>query len=542
MCRLNWNWGQAMKLCRKISAILLMVAGVSLFSFGSASWLFTTVKSYSNSEITNGNVEGDKEVCYIDSDVDGNRYTSIEIALAVAKSNLGSQKIYVKPNLGFTVKIKRDCEISSEDSLILPYEGTTEHSYVGGTGHKIAYEGGTRTSFVEIQKDVTFINNGTLTIGAIQSSGNGGSSPNGNAADKYTEINLLDGANLINNGTINCWGYISGNKSSKTKITCTSTSTVNMPYVVIEHRGGSRYAGMCGKDSSEVEDVINSSVSTSGNRTGEGKPVCYVFNRWYLDGFLDVNFEFEYGSKLIGKAALYADGEHNTTDMKIITQDGLIRLENGSLLTGIFDKTNKKCSVNTLGSWILGNLNVYFAIKKKKKVPIFDNVTAFVKVNVSSKNILLPIPYYFDVTLRRFKSGSVAIVDALSQGFKLLPGSSLTVNSGVTLKAKDIAVYRNESLYPNGKTVESGDLGNSPYPQKADAILKNNGSINTGSIGGDVLCSSTASVEFVSNSITGKEAHDFTAKSIKVLGLVSIDIYIPNYADVGLALNKVVNA
>lgn len=164
--------------------------------------------------MTQGNGEGDKVVCYIDKDTTENQYTSIEVALAKAKSTSGSQTVYVKPGLNSTIKIKRDCEIGAGDTLRLPYEGTTIHSFVNGSGHDVAYEHGTRTTYIEVSSGVTFTNNGTLTIGAIQNSGNGGTYPNGNAADKYTEIKLFGNSVLINNGTIDCYGYISGSASA----------------------------------------------------------------------------------------------------------------------------------------------------------------------------------------------------------------------------------------------------------------------------------------------------------------------------------------
>ena len=507
------------------SGILLYLAFFLGFCVGTgkAAWLITSSsKDYSNAQLAQGNVEGDKVVCYIDKDTSGNQYTSNEVALAKAKSTSGSQTIYVKPGLNSTIKIKRDCEIGSGDTLWLPYEGTTIHSYVNGGGHDVAYEHGTRTTYIEVSSGVTFTNNGTLTIGAIQNSGNGGTSPNGNAADKYTEIKLLGNSTLVNNGVIDCYGYISGNGTSS-KIICNSNSTVSRPFTVIEHRGGSRFAGMAGKDKSEIESVVDSSVSTNGKKQGTGKPVCFVFNRWYMDGFLNVDFEFAFGAKLIGKAALFADGENNATDRKIIDSDGLMQLSQNSFLSGRFDLKTKKISLNSYGSWKLGNLDVSFAIKKKRSF-----ITAWIKIRIPSSAVFLPIPYYFNVTLNPFKNGQSAVVDATSQSFKLMPGSLLTVKQSVTLNGDKIAVYGQNDLYPNGESVETGDLGSSKYPNLQDAILKNYGNINSSALGGNVQ-NYNGTITSSLNSVESKEAHDFTSNSIKVLKIVNVDIYIPKY-------------
>jgi|GEM_PF-5755399 len=513
---------------KRRSVIAIAVAFFLSFCVGTgkSAWLIAaSSKEYTNAQLTQGNVEGDKVVCYIDKDTTENQYTSIEVALAKAKSTSGSQTVYVKPGLNSTIKIKRDCEIGAGDTLCLPYEGTTIHSFVNGGGHDVAYEHGTRTTYIEVSSGVTFTNNGTLTIGAIQNSGNGGTYPNGNAADKYTEIKLFGNSVLINNGTIDCYGYISGSGSA-CKIISNNGSTVNRPFTVIEHRGGSRLAGMAGKDKSEIQSVVSNSVSTNGKKEGVAKPVCFVFNRWYLDGFLNINFEFCYGSNLIGKAALYADGVDNTTDRKIIDPSGLVQLAENSVLSGNFDAKTKKIIINSYGSWKLGNLNVKFAIKKSKHV-LFD-ITAWIKISVPSSSIFLPIPYYFDITLNSFLDGTSAIVNALNQDFKLLPGSSLSIKKGVTLNASKIAIYGQADLYPNGKSIETGDLGSSQYPNQSDAILENYGNISASAIGGSVS-NYNGSISAAVTSVQSKEAHDFTKTTIEVLEVFNVDIYIPRY-------------
>ncbi len=465
-----------------------------------------------------------KAVCYNGSTY----YSRIELAL----SSVSSGVIYCI--IDRNPYIRESCTIKSNVELCLPYSGTTSHSYVNDST-SIAYtKTDNRKQFIQIINNSTLTNNGTLTIGAVQNSGGGGKLLNGNATQEYTEIQLLNSSKIINNSTINCYGYISGNNSNDISIINSSTAIVNMPYVIVEHRGGSRFAGMAGKDKSEVESVVNSSVSMSGKTTGEGKPVCYVFNRWYLDGFINVNFKFDYGAKLVGKAALFADGEHNAADMKIISSDGLIKLSNGASLTGFFNTEKQKCSINTFGSWELGSIDVYFAIKKSKW-----GITAHVKINVSSKNVFLPVPFYFIINLNSYENGNTATVNTSSQSFKLLPGSSLTINEGVTLNAKEIAVYKSESLYPNGTTVEQGDLGSQPYPKKDDAILNCSGKIFATSFGGIVNIISSGSINATNSSVVSKEAHSFTATSIKVLRVVSVDIYIPKYADITLEKNEI---
>lgn len=546
---------------KKYSVITKVILFISLISFniGYGTWMFTMSNIYDNSQVTKGNVEGDSVVCYIDTDTKANQYTSIEVALAKAKSMSGSQTVYVKPNLGFTVTIKRDCEIGSGDTLCLPYIGIEKnniqfHEYVGGSTHGLAYETGTRDTYVEIAEGTALLNNGTLTIGAVQNSGNGGTSPNGNATEKYAELKLLANSRLINNGTINCYGYVSGIVGDNTaKIISNSSSIVNMPFSIIEHRGGSRFAGMAGKDKNEVQHIVNSSVSSDGEKTGEGKPVTYVFNRWFMDGFININFEFKSGSKLVGKAALYADNEHNTADMDIISSTGLVKLSDSSSLCGSFDTNTKKYQISTFGSWRLGHLNVYFAIKKKKVI------TVWIKINISSSGVLLPIPHYFNIELNPFADGSSAEVNTTLQSFKLLPGSSLVVNKNVTLDAKEIAIYKNESFYPNGESIEVVKIdkdnniypvGNKQYPKENDAILSNYGKINATAIGGVITVHSGSSIKTtIANKVVSNEVVSFSSESIDVkvkIGIIPmkipVNIYLQNCLPIELEKSEKVGS
>lgn len=533
---------------KRKSVIAIAVAFFLSFCVGTgkSAWLIAaSSKEYTNAQLTQGNVEGDKVVCYIDKDTTKNQYTSIEVALAKAKSTSGSQTVYVKPGLNSTIKIKRDCEIGAGDTLCLPYEGTTIHSFVNGGGHDVAYEHGTRTTYIEVSSGVTFTNNGTLTIGAIQNSGNGGTYPNGNAADKYTEMKLLGKAILINNGTINCYGYISGNNTFS-KIVSNENSVVNRPFTVIEHRGGSRLAGMAGKDKNEIQNIVNSSLNIGYDqgKMGIANPVCFVFNRWYLDGFINIDFDFRYGSSLVGKAALFADKENNETDRKIISTDGLIQLGQNAIFSGHYKTSTKKCKIDTHGSWKLGNIDVSFAIQKEKY-----GITALVKIKIPSSNVFLPVPYYFDISALPFEDGSPAVIDATGQSFKLLPGASLLVQKGVTLNGNQIAIYSQDYLYPNGVSIEAGDIGCPiQYPNLEDSILKNYGIINGSAIGGKIL-NYSGTINSQKSSVDSKEPCNFKAETItvtvKILGFIKknidINIYIPSYVPSSSLSRKIIN-
>ena len=95
---------------KRTSVIAIVVAFFLSFCVGTgkSAWLIAaSSKEYTNAQLTQGIVEGDKVVCYIDKDTTENQYTSIEVALAKAKSTSGQQTVYVKPGLNSTIKMRR---------------------------------------------------------------------------------------------------------------------------------------------------------------------------------------------------------------------------------------------------------------------------------------------------------------------------------------------------------------------------------------------------------------------------------------------------
>lgn len=468
-------------------------------------------------------------VCYINKNEGGKRYTSIERALKKANSG---DTVYVIPESNPVIKY--DCVVKNGVSLSVIYGYDAKSNplvtSVVDSSPTLAYENGTCKNEVRIINDAILTINGTLNIGAIQNSGNGGESYNGNATKEYTKITLSGGSTIINNGILNCYGYITST-SKEASFLANNGSENNLLYTIVEHRGGSRYAGMAGADKEEVKKVVDSSVSLTGNKIGEAKPKVFVYNRWFIDSLLDVNFKFMYGSTIKGLAVLFADNENNATALSILGNDSLIQLQNNSLLTGYFDSKLKKCSINTYGSWNLGSIKVYFGIKKKKW-----GITARVKINVSSKTTFLPVSHYYDIAINPYENSEKAIVNATTQSVKLLPGSSVTIKENCEVNAKDIAIYQEDSFYPNGKSIEDNTVGNSLYPNLKEASFNNYGIVNCESIGGPIYCYNNAKINANLENLTSYEAYNFVAQDIKVLSLVTVQISIPSYHPIVLNL------
>lgn len=469
--------------------------------------------------------EGLPAVCYNGSTY----YTTIEKALENASA---ADTIYVIE--GADATITRDCIVPANVTLCMPYgkddsNNPIYHSYLAQSP-TLAHESGTRVSRIKVSSGHTLTNYGTIIIGAIQNTGSGGNYYSGNATKSYTEIELQGNSVLYNYGTIQCYGYISapsiGGGAKVVNGTTTYGGTayagkIYAPFTVMEHRGGSIFTGM---SSNDVGSMLVSAVA--GGTTAD--LTCFPFLRFFVDCFLRVNFRLEYGSFLYGYAALEADGQTNTTTMDLFgnTNDYLFNLSSGSLLTGYFDSSTKINYLDFKGSFALRNMQLDLAIVK-------SGLTA--KIKLSTASVLLPISYFYDITLSPFEDGTAATMDFSKQGIKLLPGAKLTVQPKVTLNASKVAVYKNSDFYPGGTYIATINVGTPYYPQKDDASFVINGTAKIAETGGTLSTSqSTGSLTISSaNTLTSPEIVDTTDAKATVVA-ISLSYKKPTYANIGL--------
>lgn len=250
-----------MKCSRKIITSLLLALNVCLVGVGRAYWTFFVSKEYGNDEITLGDVEGDREVCYLDSDTEGKRFTSIEAALATANKN-GSGTVYVYPKAENSVLqpiyIKRDCVIKSGVTLTLPYSGTKYDSEKDDSdlnSHpKELIMADSSTSNVQKYRVTQVIMNEGVTL-TVESGGHlnvGGflwaryTKLAGQTAGNYAEISLCKKASIVcNGGEIKVFGYIKEydvlNNSSYIDL---KSGTLLCPLVIYDYQGGAATTGV----------------------------------------------------------------------------------------------------------------------------------------------------------------------------------------------------------------------------------------------------------------------------------------------------------
>ena len=348
-------------------------------------------------------------------------------------------------------------------TVILPY------SYTDGKENHFGEENGNKPiAFVNsdkylknnlvIQAGSQLINNGELIIGGITSGGGGGIAMAGHTSGYFSQITLEKDSKLTNNGKITSYGFIDASNGGL--IVNTSTGTIIIPFVVGEHRGGSAF----------------SSLFFSGLK---GAP----FHRFYFPNILG-DIEHHYGSELIAKADLFASDKHNYSDVAIIgtSNVNLLQMKDGSIIKthttltdNVFydngvatkDRTGEtKIKVDTYGDININSLSIV--------------VKHLVEIPISTSDVLMPIPWYYDINLHLPEKGSAsATVSSASQGIILLPGSNVTIDPGVNLVVDRFVVY-------NNTTEDLLSFAKLKYPTDVSARLLVNGNVTANKLAGNV--------------------------------------------------------
>lgn len=300
-----------------------------------------------------------------------------------------------------------------------------------------------RKNLVYLDSEVVVTNNGTIIIGGIISSGAGGNGPNCQTCADYAEIIMKSNSQLINNENsylIN-YGSIKDESSvSSGNVIINKNATMQMPFIVIEHRGGSIFSGIY------------------KNLKGA------AFNRFFFQN-ISSELTFNAGGIFLGYANLYASKQDNETKINIVGSSSsyLINLQNGAYFKAKYDNTTKVNKIDFYGDMELNSLDM--------KV---------VGQNVSTAKVFFPISWYYDITTNKLPTSSSNAQVTLNQDIKLMPGATLRIGENVEVVAKNIIIYDTF----NDVNVGCGTL----YPKdKGTAKLYVNGKLtvlDSGSIGG----------------------------------------------------------
>ena len=451
---------------------------LALTSIGFSSWVFLGSAEGSNLKYTEDSTL--KVVAYIKSNSNV-KYTSIEKALEVANASSESDEIYVIP--GTNPIITRNCKISSNDKLYLPFEdetifaqtnGATEAPSGSTSKYNESYEYSSNCyNIVTISSGVTLTINSSssLIVGANQFGGQGGAYLNGCVGKKYTKIVLLPGAHIYNYGTLECNGYIMDSSiindpyivsdNDLSSVICYSGSVTYGLFNLIEHRGGTDFYNMLMEKSfSASSDVILDALGNSSKIKAakfKGAP----FNRFYFSN-IESFLRLYAGSKFYAKADLYANSQHNSTTSSIYGDDSSFFIQQTTgYIDNKFNRTTKLSVVNVCGSCSINSIVLSLAISG-------------VTININSTDFLLAISYFYEMNFNSFNNETSVVT--CNQGIKVLTGGKLNVGENVIFDSnKDIMVY--ETFTDKEKTPL--------YPSNKPAgILTVNGTLTVPNIGG----------------------------------------------------------
>lgn len=401
-------------------------------------------------------------------------YGTVESALKAASSG---NTVYVL--VGKNPLIRESCEIKSGVTLCLPLDdsGTWAKtgSNGGATGGKFneqhAYGKGTLRASAVLANGLTLTNNGKLNIGGQVTGGAGGQNA-GFTVTEYSQLTLGKNATLNSpTGSIECYGYIaeeSTDNDSQVIMGNGSTSpTITLPFVVIEHRGGSNFSSLY----------------------SAGMPVS-PFNRFLLPNVTS-KLTINYKSQLLGFADLCAGSQHNVTTIKLIGADNnfLINLSSGAKVVSKYATDTKVTNLQILGSANINSL----ALKVK---------ASFISVDVSTADVEFPISWYFKIQLSKFANGNNATVNSSSQALKILPGSELIIDEGVTVTLPKLIAVQDTSWAEGTSFGASTYEGNGTASPKPGGKLVVNGTLNVKQFNGIISTTGSTGSVIISESVT----------------------------------------
>ena len=402
----------------------------------------------------------------------GNNYYTIEDALDVAESG---QKIFVLNDTAFAtqeiagvlyndVKFKT---VKTGVTLLLPFNENDTVGHIGAGGKRSAnYKAtaaltGTAKLYktLVIPEGIEVIVNGKLIVGAQTGTTTSGGVQNG-VRGNYCEISL-GGTITLNNATLEVYGYIKGNG----EITANNTTVIEN-LCITGWLGGSESAGRY---------IGDGKLLTSSTNVKD--PVQFPFSHYELRS-VQLSITLHKGSKHQGYAKI-ATGDSlggliaaqiNEAWLTFVSSDskessGLVRMKSSDAKVV---KTFKggRVGIETYGSVEDGYTSVTLEVG--------------VTISMTSEKVFFPICGKTDIVI---KSGTFT----QKHKYKLMPGSTLTIENGATLNQNgSIVVY----------TGDFKDVTDTHYPSGlGDARFTVDGTLNiNGAFGGKVLSTTAGKV------------------------------------------------
>lgn len=401
----------------------------------------------------------------------GNNYYTIEDALDVATSG---QTIFVLNDTAFATQEIADVlydndayrTVKTGVTLLLPFNENDTVGHIGagkeGSDNYKATAALTGTAklyrTLVIPEGIEVIVNGKLIVGAQTGTTAAGGVQNG-IRGNYCEISL-GGTITLNNATLEVYGYINGNG----EITANNTTVIENLRIT-GWLGGRESAGR----------YIGDGKSLIGS-TNVDNPVQFPFSHYELRS-VQLSITLHKGSKHQGYAKIATSAisvlpaQINEAWLTFVSSDskessGLVRMKSSDAKVV---KTFKggRVGIETYGSVEDGYTSITLKV-------------ATMTISMASEKVFFPICGKTDIVI---KSGTFT----QKYKYKLMPGSTLTIENGATLNQNgSIVVY----------TGDFKDVTDTHYPSGlGDARFTVDGTLNiNGAFGGKVLSTTAGKV------------------------------------------------
>ena len=466
----------------RLIKILTIIIFPLLIVVGFSSWIIVGNKSENLGQ--NDNSYNPIAVAYI-SDNPAKTYTRIEKALEIANgtaTEANPKVVVVIPNLKhkvindsgveeevlYPISITSSCTIGNNVTLSLPYNETGDVHYEGTFASNKEFADSTiekvkinRKTQVILENNITLriSPKGSLMIGGI--TGNTGQDMVGHTYGSYSELTLKEGASILSEGNIECYGYIKNSSNNNTKtIVNLIEGTLKLPFIIYDFKGGTNTATLhyCEVCPFSIYDIANVQVKMRIT----SKSIVKGEIRLTIDA--DNTHEVTViGGSYFNNALILTSGY---VDLKYTPNDP----DNVGITQPYTDlNSNGFLKAELYGSLIMGGISLFVSIKG-------------ISATINTNDYYFPVPYPFDFDI---KSGSDLNIGKRT---KFMQGSSLEVEDGAYFN-----ISNNVAFLPS-TTLTDVDF---KYPtEKATAQLINDGiiEIESGCLAANITSSSSRAI------------------------------------------------
>ena len=400
--------------------------------------------------------------------------------------DLGKAVTYAQTNNETKITLQTSGTISGQYripagiTLLIPFDNTKT---LYTTTPKALDSGEASTKKNEFRK-LTLADGASITVdGAISVGGQYasalGSTP-GKMTGNYGQIQLNGNSNITvnNQGNLYAWGFISGPGS----VNVESGGNVYEWFQIADFRGGSATLGMANK--------------------------VFPFSQYFIEN-IESSLTINKGAKEVVYSGIYASSSTYATSINLIGDDGMFKIDSGSL-TKVYDGSTDRMIYAINGTSELNSLKL-----------------SMMGMSIDSSKYVLPITNNMSINI---SSGSKMIVN---QDVSLLPGVSvniakdadMTVSSGKKMYVYDSSEWDkyacNQKFYSVGyapsKAYTRSDNDLTDAKIDINGTLTASGEIYTTNSGADIESSEGTGKYFQTGAVgTDKVTHQYTQSGSNV--------------------------